>query len=64
MIFWQEHFFTQTLQTIKTTTFQMFIAPHDISACTLNFTAPNLLPEYGCGRRQFVLWLDGTVNHR
>jgi len=53
----------QTLQTIQTTTtFKMFIALHNISARTLNFTGQNRLPEYGGGRRQFVLCRDGTMN--
>jgi hypothetical protein len=36
---------------------------HCSARCPLNFTAPNLLPEYGCGTRQFVLCYDGTMNH-
>jgi hypothetical protein len=39
----------------------MSIALHNISACKLNFTEPNRLPEYGCGRRQFVLCRDETM---
>jgi len=47
-IFWQQHFFTETLQMIQTIiTFQMLIALYSTSARTLNFTEPNLLPEYG-----------------